>query len=347
MKVLQVISSLDVGGAEKVCVMLANSLQRNSVENALLIITSNADLISEVNSDVKIFKLNRKSRFDLETFREFKKIADNFDIVHAHLRDAYKYSRFVRFLSGLKPKIIFHDHFGNITKPEWWLRFPFKPDYYIGIHSGLKNWAEKELKITPENAFILENTVSRFEQSAAEIENKRGLVIVSNFVESKNIEFAISLAEKTNLQLDIFGQVRDREYFDKIKSIIQSKNLNDRIRIVTSEKNIRDKISGYKLALHTSKFESGPLTLIEYLSSGLPFVSFNTGQVVTQIKSELPEFIADTFDENIWIDKINYMLKNQNNQDLKNKMKNIYENIFSENIYFKKCLNIYSSVLNS
>ena len=81
--------------------------------------------------------------------------------------------------------------------------------------------------------------------------------------------------------------------------MISSKNLDNNISIIQNCYNIEDRLTHYQLALHSSKLEAGPLVLLEYLSQGVPFLSFKTGEVVDKIKEmdfQEPEFtyINDT-----------------------------------------------------
>ena len=57
-------------------------------------------------------------------------------------------------------------------------------------------------------------------------------------------------------------------------------------------------IQQFEIGLQTAKSESGPLVLIEYLAQSLPFLTFNTGQVVDDIKSDIPQLILDNFELN-------------------------------------------------
>ena len=60
-------------------------------------------------------------------------------------------------------------------------------------------------------------------------------------------------------------------------------------------------MSYFKLAIHTAKSETGPLVAMEYLKSGTNFIAFNTGEVIRQIKKELPQKILYDFEMENWI----------------------------------------------
>ena len=352
MKILQVTESLNVGGAEKICILLTNLLNKNSIDNSLLVINDDMQMLDQVDKNVFIHELKRKSKFSFNSMLEFKKIMKEFDIIHAHMIGAYRYTSFVNLIFGLNKKIIFHDHNGDIDlnsdeEANWNIKHIFKPIYYIGVCEALCNWAKEKLMVKDKNIFLLENTVSNFNYVKSGNERTKDIILISNFRETKNIEFALSIIQKLPYSLDIFGQVNDKIYFEKLNKIIDEKGLRNKVRLISTESNIRNILPQYKLAVHTAKSESGPLTLIEYLSAQLPFVTYNTGQVVSQIKNTFPEFIASDFNEKTWAEKINHLIINTPDNSLNQKMKYFYDNNFDEKFYFNKCLNIYKQILSS
>src|SRR5207249_7453700 len=120
------------------------------------------------------------------------------------------------------------------------------------------------------------------------------LLLVSNFRPTKNIEFALGLFKQlkkdneSNYHFTVIGQIADEPYFKKIKDEIAKNELEQDITILTDCTNIQPLLNRFHLAIHTAKSESGPLVLIEYMAQGLPFIAYNTGEVVEEIKNKLP-----------------------------------------------------------
>ena len=52
------------------------------------------------------------------------------------------------------------------------------------------------------------------------------------------------------------------------------------MNFIHNEHNINKILKNYDIGLCTSKAESGPLSILEYTSIGMPFLSSNTGEVV-------------------------------------------------------------------
>ena len=63
MKILHVIDTLDIGGAEKIAITLANIFEEQGHKVGILVIlSSDHQLIKLVNTNVKIYYLNRKNK---------------------------------------------------------------------------------------------------------------------------------------------------------------------------------------------------------------------------------------------------------------------------------------------
>jgi len=102
--------------------------------------------------------------------------------------------------------------------------------------------------------------------------------------------------------------------------------LNNHINIIHDCNNVQAVLNNFDVAIHTATSESGPLVLIEYMMMGLPFLTYQTGEVVHQIKNDLPECIIDNFNTIEWIMQLDYLLQ-QNKNELSAKLKSSFENI--------------------
>ena len=80
--------------------------------------------------------------------------------------------------------------------------------------------------------------------------------------------------------------------------------------------------------------ESGPLTILEYIANGLPFISFNTGQSIELIRDDFPEFISYTFKIQEWIEKVNLIYENGREFYIK-KLMGKYNDYYSPEKYYK------------
>lgn len=349
MKVLQVIDTLNVGGAERVLVHLANLLHASHNEVTVMILVDDGALINELHPDIPIVRLHRTRRFNIQKMKAFAEIIDAYDIVHAHLKHNFRYTKLVAgCYRKTKAKLVFHDHSHNLLSNKFSVKYYkdvlfksiLKPDYYIGVSHENCTWGNKYLGIKASHCFLLENTVEKI-TVAQNIADKSGVVMVSNITPIKNIEFALDIIKETKEPLTIYGRIIDESYYQKLINIIEEKKIPN-ITFITNCTDIQQELLNYKYGLHTSLKETGPLVLIEFLAQELPFVAFASGQVFNTIGNEIPEFFNDTFNQTDWINKIKALSLMPSN-----KIKKVYADNFSSEIYLKKCLTIYQHIINS
>lgn len=261
-----------------------------------------------------------------------------YDIVHVHMRHTYQYVRLAQIIARKKFKIVFHDHF-SLTKVPMSLRFFFKPSYYIGVCQQTIEWAAQKVKVNPSYIFMLRNTI--IPKSFVQKEKRDSWLMVSNIRPIKNIEFAIDLAIKNNANLTIIGNFSDDIYKNKILEMLAVKK---NVSILENVFDVQSVISEYSLAIHTSFSETGPLVLLEYLSQGIPFLSFKVGEVSNILSDHLSQYFIDNFDLNSWSKRIQEINLNKIPSE---KLKDIFYEYFSPDQYIIQCIQIYQKILNS
>jgi len=344
-KILHVIDTLNTGGAEKVCLDMITLLLDAGHQVDCMVISAKGPLYNKIDVRAKSIFLGRKSKFNVCKMRKCAQIASGYDILHVHMRHTWAYVKLSCLLFRCTPKLIFHDHFGDISidkKPTYSLKGLLKPRFYIGVSRELTEWAVAKLKIDEKSVSLLENIVI---PNSEHSERYFGdWVMVSNLRSTKNIMFAIRLADKMKRSLIIFGNHDGSSYADDALELAEKFEF---VRIVQNEIDIQQYVSNFKLGIHTAFSETGPLVLLEYMAQGLPFITSDTGAVVNKIREELPSFIVSTFDEKEWEKRINSLdiEIRVNGPALKQKLQYLFNEKFSPQRYLDQCLKIYQSVL--
>lgn len=343
--VLQVIDRLEIGGAERVLLDLTFLLRNEGVNVDVLTISGKGQLDRQIDRRCKRYYLNRKRKYSISKIWECYEICRNYSVVHVHMRHTYAYIRLVQFMLFGKFKIVFHDHFGDIDKTKtvpFSLRFLFKPKYYIGVSESLSLWASNELKIPKNRIWTLRNTIIPMDCNGelfAASENN--IILISNIRRTKKIDFAIDLALKYDLKLDVYGNVMDLQYGEILKEKIRFSN---HIRIISGVSDIQPLLKNYRLAIHTAESESGPLVLLEYLANGIPFLAYGTGEIFVTLKSKYPQYFINNYVFDNWYNRINQI---ENSEVQSNKLKGIFRDYFGPNLYIKQCMDIYHQVIVS
>lgn len=357
MKVLHVIDTLNIGGAERVLVTLANIFRQRGHEVDVLTILTPGKYAEELLPGIKVYSLNRKWKFNPLKLYKLSCIVNRYDIVHIHMRYDLKYVFLSKLLFGFKTKIVSHDHYGDIVidpAVPAFSKFILKKVTYAAVSQDLIEWAVKKVGLPREKTFLLSNIVQLKPNDPIKKDLKRNsILMVANIRPAKNISFALELMKVIKEQgyeytLDIVGQINDKEYYREIVGMMDQYQLQDKVKLIHDCYDIQAIIPRYAMAIHTAKSESGPLVLIEYLGHNLPFVTFRTGRVVNQIENELPELICHTFNADEWISSMNNFLKENDrevDQRFKKRMMEVFTKYYSEENYYKDCLTVYDRAL--
>lgn len=310
-----------------------------------MVISAKGPMFDKIDQRSKTIFLDRKAKFNPITMRKCALISSGYNIVHVHMRHTWAYVKVSCLLFKRSARLIFHDHFGDISidhKPTCRLNGFLKPKFYIGVSKELTEWATIKLNLNQAYVFLLGNAV--IPHSGHSNLYSGDWIMVSNLRSTKNILFAIRMADRMKRKLVIFGNHDGSVYADEV---IKSANTTEYVSIVMNETDIQQYLANFKLGIHTALSETGPLVLLEYLAHGLPFITSDTGEVVNMIREEFPSFIASKFDEEEWGKLIN-VLENEirvNGVVLKQKLQNSFEEKFSAQRYLDKCMKIYQSVL--
>ena len=347
MKILHIIDTLNIGGAEKVCLDMITMLLDAGHQADCMVISAKGPLYQKIDIRANSVFLDRKSKFNLSKMRKCADIASGYDIVHVHMRHTWAYVKLSCLLFRCTSKLIFHDHFWKIETIKdatFRLKGLFKPAYYIGVSNDHIEWARQFLRLSEKNTFLLANTIIPKNNHSDRYHGD--MIMVSNLRSVKNILFGITLGNKLKRKLTIFGNHDGSSYADEVLELTKKSEF---VRIIQNEVDIQQYISNFNLGIHTSFSETGPLVLLEYMSQGLPFITYDTGEVVNKIRVELPSFIASTFDEKEWEKRISSLddeIK-VNGAALKQKLQYLFNEKFSPQRYLDQCLKIYQSVLTS
>lgn len=338
MKILQVIDRLEAGGAERLLISITHLLAGRNISVGVLLFNDGGALDKELDSRVEVHLLNRTNKFNLFTLYKAHSICKQYDIVHAHLRHVYAYIRMAQLLFGGKYKLLLHDHAAITSHAPVRMRGIFKPRYYIGVNEEQTNWAINTIGVEQHNVFLLQNTVLAKGLSSNTRSGSKKAIMVANIRQVKNIEFAISLCKSMGWQLDIYGNIIEQEYYNKLTALAGD---DKRINIITGITAFSGLYGKYELAIHCSPKETGPLVLIEYLAAGLPFIAYQTGSAADAIAAELPHLFMQHFEQEQWERRIGEIVQNN---ELPRQMQELYKKNFNPEDYINKCLQIYQSV---
>lgn len=327
MRILQIIDSLEAGGAERMAVNYANALAEKIDFSGLVATRKEGALLDQINSNVSYMCLNKKGTFDLKALFVLRKFVktNNVEVIHAHST-----SFFIAFLLKLlypSLKLIWHDHYGDseflVKRPFLALRLllPFF-DGIIAVNNNLKIWAEQKLHFknvvylpnfpSLENIKPLKNTILKG------IKEKR-IVSLANLRVQKNHFLLLEVAKKVKIShpewtFHLVGKDFSDSYAEQIKDLIVEFHLENRVFIYGSKQDVQNILEQATIAVLTSKSEGLPLALLEYGSSKKPIVVTNVGEIPLLIQNGINGFRVETGEAQLFYEALVKLMDNENLQ---------------------------------
>lgn len=354
MKILQVIDSLGIGGAEKMCVQLANLMYRNGHEvTVLYFMEFEQNLSSLLLEGVKIKHIPRQLRNPL-FYKRVASFCQSYDIIHIHLRSSAK----VMFIASLfltkKKSMIFHDHTGSAklfyeTSRGIIMRRAIQKFKYVAVDEDLRMRTVEKYKLLLEDTTVISNFVERrFDSKIKRYDfdiNNLSILVIGNIKPQKNQLFLVELAKIfieegiKSFRFHLVGKVQDVGYYQQYLMELKKNNLQDHFKEYTNYNDFSEIDLSVNFALMPSLDESGPLVNIEYLLMRLPFLSHGVGNISLTLAKILPDLILDHLDAKIWAGK---MLSDKGLSGLTDQYDQVYNDYFSEDIAYSKWLECYS-----
>lgn len=287
LRILQLIDTLNSGGAERMAVNLVNSLKTEMDASFLCCTREEGMLKKELEDGVGYLFLNKKNSLDLKIFwklREFIK-SEQIDLVHAH-GTSWFWGVLLK-VSGLKIKLVWHDHYGDSEHLEQRdIRF-LKPlsryfDGIISVNDNLKAWAQRELRTA--EVIKIHNFIISSKDGNSEIKLKGNstdfkIISVANLRPQKDHLNLLDAFEKLDLEeisLHLIGADPDTAYSKNVRERIKSSG--KKIFYYGSLPNVSGFLHQADLGILSSRSEGLPLVVLEYALAGLPVVCTTVGQ---------------------------------------------------------------------
>jgi len=304
MRIIQLIDSLDAGGAEKMAVNYANSLATEIAFSGLVATRREGVLRSQISVDVSYLYLDKKKSIDFKAVFKLRKFCrDNkVDFIHAHGTSFFTAILLKFILPNIK--LTWHDHNGNrdtqskfSNKVLW-----FSSKFFNGVvvvNQKLKLWMINELG--SKNVIYLPNyTVVDFSQKACTklngTEGKR-ILHLANLRNPKNHLLLIAVAAKVQKShpewtFHLVGKDAHDSYSTELKGTIKRLGLGKTVYIYGQKNDIGHIISQAAICVLASTYEGLPVALLEYGIYGKPVVVTDVGEMPLIVKNGENGFVV-------------------------------------------------------
>lgn len=308
MRILQVIDSLEAGGAERMAVNYANALSKRIDFSGLATTRAEGSLKSQVEAGVDYLFLKKKYTLDFKAALRLNRYCREHKVEYIH---AHSTSYFIAIMvKCINPKlhILWHDHNGNSEFLEVREAVPLNiaSIFFKGIivvNNQLKAWALRELHCR--NVYYIANFTNREanENQHTVLKGKPGKKILSlaNLREQKDHFLLLDVASALKKShpdwtFHLVGKDFEDDYSQRIKAAIAEKGLEDTVFIYGSRTDTGYIISQCDIAILTSKSEGLPVALLEYGLYSKPVVVTNVGEIPLIVKDGKNGFIVPSGD---------------------------------------------------
>ena len=307
MRIIHVIPSLAIGGAEKLCIDLCNTLSDRG-HDVLLVRLSPTQEFDEKNFRFSTLVINEKARLRfmrgmVDVPNEWKTLVEVFspDIIHSHLFEAEIFSK-----SILLPKTAYFTHchdnmhqfkrginvFRLLNKEEftrlyerYFLLKTYRllgQNHFVCISENNQKYFQRNL---PNNFRItkLSNAIplKSFQQNQRRPNGQEGLGLVSvgSLTPLKNHAYLFKVLQEidkqnVNVTLDLIG---GGPLFSELQNMAQHLAIDEAISLHGKQANVSTFYQKNALYIHSATSEGFGLTQVEAMAAGLPVIALDAG----------------------------------------------------------------------
>jgi len=286
MRVLQLIDSLAVGGAERMAVNLANLFDRKEIPNILVTSREIGPLEVFVNKRDALFCLGKTSTLDFRAFFKLVKLTKEFNPTHLHVHDSSIF--WAVLLKKFLPKstLIWHAHYGGFSGAQnrFGDKIKFiasKIDLVITVNIELCNWVKQKFPTIKKVSFI--ENFPDLPQTINRKNTKKEILCLANLKEPKNHHllirsFAQFLKKFPDYRLKLVGTIEDQQYYDSLKEEIMKLKIQANILIAGQTLDLISSFEDAEFAVLSSDIEGLPVSLLELGLAKVPIISTSVGQ---------------------------------------------------------------------
>ncbi|WP_291142673.1 glycosyltransferase [Flavobacterium sp. UBA7680] len=309
MRIVQLIDSLESGGAERMAVNYANALSKEITFSGLIATRKEGELIHQISENVSYLFLNKKRKIDFKVIFKLRRyiLENKVTIIHAHSSSFF--TAVLVKLTFVKIKIVWHDHYGSRVNESWkqnkvliFLSVFFSSIFVVNYQ--LRNWSQKTM-LCKKVVFIPNFTIE--EKDDNQITNLKGIegkriVVLANLKNPKNHILILKAFQDLKLQdsdwtLHLIGRDYLDEYSNSLKSFIKHHELEKHIHLYGERKDVKHILSQADIGVLASTEEGFPVALLEYAMSNLGVVSTNVGFCAEIIQHEVTGLVFSPFND--------------------------------------------------
>ena len=323
MRIVQIIDSLEIGGAEKMAVNYANALSERIVFSGLVTTRREGNLKSQISNKVSYLFLERNRTIDFGATMRLRKYCKENKVDYLQPHSSSYFTAILVKIFLPKIKIIWHDHNGLSEFISSQKSYAIKIASFflsgiIVVNYKLKNWAIKELfckkviyfpnftslKSTADPETILKGNTGKQILCLANLRHQKNhflLLEVATALKQINPEWSFHLVGKD------FEDDYSKQIFEEIKTL----NLENNVYVYGSKNDTENIINQSEICILTSDSEGLPVSLLEYGLFKKPVVSTNVGEIPLIIENDSNGFVVPVKNAELFLQALLKLIHDQ------------------------------------
>lgn len=311
MRILHVITSLKIGGAERLLTDILPILAKNEEISLLVYERVHTHFEEQLEvAGIKILSLDEHNFYNPFIIFQMRKIFEAYDVVHAHLFPTLYWASLA--CRGLKVKLFYTEHNTiNRRRDKWYFRsierFMYaRYDKIISISQQTQDALTRWLQQNDNRFVVVENGVNicQFANTQKSLIPK-SLIMVSRFAPAKDQETVIRAMRHIDSQA-ILRLVGDGETLEYCKQVAKACNVDNRVFFLGACSNIAELIAESYIGIQSSKWEGFGLAAVEIMACGKPVIATDVEGLKTVVEGAGELF--RTGDEYALANIINHLL---------------------------------------
>jgi glycosyltransferase involved in cell wall biosynthesis len=298
LRVLHIIASLGIGGAERLVLSAARGLPRDRFDQAICCLAERGARAAEAEAaGVPVYSIDsfpgiRHPLAFARLVRILRRVRPA--IVHTHLQSANLYGRLAARLVGV-PVVVSTEHNVYRDKPRRYVvverLLARKTDAIVAVSAEVQRFLSHQLRLPPSAIRVVHNGVALEESSAAGAAEVRArltvgaggirLATVASLTPKKGHDVLLrALARLKRDGIDcaaaFAGEGGERR---RLEAAIARLDLGDRVHLLGAVVNVADVLAAIDVFVLPSRVEGLPLALLEAMAAGKPVVATAVGGV--------------------------------------------------------------------
>lgn len=332
-RVTFLVGSLDLGGAERQLVRLANSLAPERFEARIVTMFAGGPLLAELRPGIPVTHLclreagRRKSRWPfvlgarllLRLHRGLR--AERPDVLHAYMPVAYVMGalagwalRIPVVVAGRRGLTSFHVY------PQWrWRLLARLANRRIDLHicnsEAVRRWAVEREGLSVDRTAVVPNGLDPPEGTAPELEpawrGPASAAMIANLMHYKGHEHVLRAAALVarahpEFRLVLFGDGPER---DRVLGLRRELGLDARVVLAGRRPDAARFLPGFGFAVLGSLHEGFPNALMEAMAGGVPVVATAVGGVPELVEDGVHGLLVPPADPRAMAEAITWMIE--------------------------------------